>query len=290
MSIRSGSRPSRCARRTAASTSTVDLPVPGAPGIRTGPEPWRDVDGGELVRRQHRHRAVLGPRRQQAQRGAGAARVPDRGRRPARRGGATSVRCGGGAVGWCCGVGGRRILAGDAHTVISSSGTDNLCDSRSSRSAMASIRSKSASVGAHRPESRSTRQRPSPVRRKFGIAAQQRRAFLQVQGQGLVLLARRGVSAGLQDPPPGHGAAVVAHDGSDLARAAGTEEFGNVAIGHRGAGGDQRHQLQHRLHILRPHRSSLASGGLQPTCRSTRPGPAGRARPYDVRARRWQAQ
>ena len=39
MSIRSGSRPSRWARRTAASTSTVDLPVPGAPGIRTGPEP-----------------------------------------------------------------------------------------------------------------------------------------------------------------------------------------------------------------------------------------------------------
>ena len=39
MSIRSGSRPSRRVRRTAASTRTVDLPVPGAPGTRTGPEP-----------------------------------------------------------------------------------------------------------------------------------------------------------------------------------------------------------------------------------------------------------
>ena len=39
MSIRSGSRPSRWVRRTAASTRTVDLPVPGAPGTRTGPEP-----------------------------------------------------------------------------------------------------------------------------------------------------------------------------------------------------------------------------------------------------------
>ena len=39
MSIRSGSRPSRRVRRTAASTRTVDLPVPGAPGTSTGPEP-----------------------------------------------------------------------------------------------------------------------------------------------------------------------------------------------------------------------------------------------------------
>ena len=40
MSIRSGSTPSRRARTTAASTRTVDFPVPGAPGTSTGPEPW----------------------------------------------------------------------------------------------------------------------------------------------------------------------------------------------------------------------------------------------------------
>ncbi len=133
-------------------------------GDQDGAGAVRDVDGGELVRRQHRDRAVQparGSRRSAEPEARGlAGRRPLAGRLAA--GCAGAGLCLGVDVGWRdCGA-----VAGDTHTVISSSGTDNLCNARSSRSAMASIRSKSASVGAQRAAIRSTRQRPSPVRRK----------------------------------------------------------------------------------------------------------------------------
>ncbi len=174
MSIRSGSRPSRCARRTAASTSTVDLPVPGAPGTRTGPEPcgtstaasWSvDSTGTALC-------SLRGGSRRSAE--PEMPGVPERAGRGPPLADALDVGLVAAGCGWCglcccglccCGRGGLRVQAGDAHTVISSSGADSLCRERSSRSATASIRSNSPSPGAQRAAIRSTRQRPSPVRR-----------------------------------------------------------------------------------------------------------------------------
>lgn len=48
----------------------------------------------------------------------------------------------------------------------------------------------------------------------------QRGAFFKVEEQGFGFMALRCVAAGFQDAPPRDAAPVVAHDGTDLARAA----------------------------------------------------------------------
>ena len=162
MSIRSGSTPSRCARRTAASTSTVDLPVPGAPGIRTGPEPcgtstaasWSaDSTGTALC-------SLRGGSRRSANRSAC-------GRRPARGPAFAGVLLVGCAAVGCADVGGADsgFWLGMLTQSFHHPGPTIYASRRSSRSAIASIRSKSPSSGAQRAAIRSTRQRPSPVRR-----------------------------------------------------------------------------------------------------------------------------
>jgi len=62
------------------------------------------------------------------------------------------------------------------------------------------------------------------------VVAGERSAFFKVEEQGLGLMALRRMAAGLQDTPPGNGAPMVAHDGTDLARAARTQQLGNVPV------------------------------------------------------------
>lgn len=63
------------------------------------------------------------------------------------------------------------------------------------------------------------------------IAAKKRRPFLDVERQGLGFEPGGCFSGCPQHPPPRNGAAVMAHDGTDLPRPPGTKKLGNVPIG-----------------------------------------------------------
>lgn len=75
----------------------------------------------------------------------------------------------------------------------------------------------------------------------------------QVVLQGCRLVPVGSMSAGLQDPPPGNGASVMAQHGPDLPGASCTQQFGDVPIGDSGSGRDEPDDVQHCLHVLNPH-------------------------------------
>jgi len=92
---------------------------------------------------------------------------------------------------------------------------------------------------------------PGPL--VFQIGTKEGRPLGKVVAEGLCLVPGRCMAARLEDPPPGHAAPVVAHDGAHLPGAAGPQQLGNVAVRHGGCGGHQFHDGQHRLHVLNPH-------------------------------------
>ena len=95
--------------------------------------------------------------------------------------------------------------------------------------------------------------------------AGKRRPLLQVVQEGFSFMPFRRKSARLKDPPPWHGASVVAHHSPNLPRPTGPQELGNVTVRHRGAWRDQLHQGQHSLDILIPHGSTVSAVALANT-------------------------
>jgi hypothetical protein len=92
--------------------------------------------------------------------------------------------------------------------------------------------------------------------------AQQRCALPQVVAEGINLMPVRGMSAGFKDPPPGRGAAVVAHHTANLPWTAGTKQFGHISVGQSSPGWNQLNHRQNRLDVLNPHGSSVAAVAL----------------------------
>lgn len=92
----------------------------------------------------------------------------------------------------------------------------------------------------------------------------QRSGFFQIVPESVGFVAGRRFSACPQHPPPGHGAAVVAHNSTNLPRPTRTEELGNVAVGHRRSRRNEVHDGQDRRYILHPHVFSLTAGVSYP--------------------------
>ena len=88
----------------------------------------------------------------------------------------------------------------------------------------------------------------------------QRSGFLQIMPECVGLVAGRSFPAGPQHAPPGHGTAIVAHDGTNLPRPTGTEELSDVAVGHCRSRWNEVHDSQNRRYVLHPHVFSLTAG------------------------------
>jgi len=92
-----------------------------------------------------------------------------------------------------------------------------------------------------------------PRPQEGAVIACKRCALVKVEEQGLGLVTLRCMAAGLQDPPPGNTAPVMAHDRTHLARSARSQEFGNVPVRHCGSCRHQPDNGQDRLDVLITH-------------------------------------